>query len=78
MRKIDPDGRECPRFLEAAGVLESSQREAVGDRIMTLDEPEVGVEQDKLIVLVLGNQGERNALLPGERPASEHPGALHR
>jgi Smg protein len=79
MRKIHLDGRGFLQFLEAAGVLESSQREVVIDRIMALGEPEVGVEQVKLIVLmVLWNQGQAlDSLILDELLASERLGALH-
>jgi len=44
---------------------------------MALDEPEVGVEQVKLIVLtVLRNRGQAPALIPDEFLASERPGAI--
>ena len=46
---------------------------------MALDEPEIGIEQVKLIVLmVLWNQGRpTDPMVPAERLASERPGALH-
>lgn len=79
MRKIHLDGRGFLQFLEAAGVLESFQREVVIDRIMALEEPDVGVEQVKLIVLmVLWNQGQpMDLLILDELLASERLGALH-
>jgi Smg protein len=72
-RKIAREGRGFLHFLENAGVLEPEQREVVIDRIMALDEPEVGVEQVKLIVLmVLWNQGEAlDSLVVDELLASE-------
>lgn len=79
MRRIHLEGRGVLEFAEATGVLESSQRDVVVDRIMALDEPEIGIEQVKLIVLmVLWNQGQAtDPTVPAERPASERPGALH-
>ena len=78
-RKISCDGRGYLHFLEGAGVLGPAQREVVVDRIMALDEPEVGLEQIKLIVLmVLWNQGEMlDSLLVDELLASERTGTLH-
>jgi Smg protein len=77
--KIGCEGRGFLHFLEAAGVLEPSQREVVIERIMALDESEVGVEQVKLIVLmVLWNQGEvLNPLVLDELLASERSATLH-
>jgi len=78
-RKIGCEGRGFLHFLEAEGVLEPSQREVVIDRIMALDEPEVGVEQVKLIVLmVLWNQGESlDSLMVDELLAVERRATLH-
>ena len=78
-RKIAREGRGFLHFLEGAGVLEPEQREVVIDRIMALDEPEVGVEQVKLIVLmVLWNQGEAlDSLMVDELLASERNVTLH-
>lgn len=78
-RKIASTGRGFLHFLEAAGVLEPAQREVVIDRIMALDEVEVGIEQVKLIVLmVLWNQGEPlDSLVVDELLMSERLATLH-
>jgi uncharacterized protein Smg (DUF494 family) len=64
--------------LEAAGVLESSQRTGAIDRIVALDEPEAGAEQVKLIVLMVLRDREQapDALIRDEFLAAERPGAL--
>jgi uncharacterized protein Smg (DUF494 family) len=78
MRKIHPGGRGFLQCLEAAGVLESSQRTGAIDRIVALDEPEAGAEQVKLIVLMVLRDREQapDALIRDEFLAAERPGAL--
>jgi hypothetical protein len=77
MRKTHPDGRGLLQFLEAAGVLESSQRKVVIDRVTALDEPEgrrAGQTHCADGALEPGQQ--MYPLILGECFASGRPGAL--
>jgi Smg protein len=78
-QKIDVDGRGYLHFLEAAGVLDAPQRELVIDRIMALPGTLVGIDQVKLIVLmVLWSHGSRlDALIVEELLESERSTLLH-
>ncbi len=77
--KITLDGRGYLQFLEANAVLGPAQREVVIERITALEQPEVGLDQVKLIVLlVLWNHGQPlNALVVDELLATERAGPLH-
>lgn len=62
-QKLDSECRGFIMFLEQTGVLNPASREMVIDRVMALDEEEIGLEQLKWIILmVLFN-------LPGEEAA---------
>jgi Smg protein len=67
------------QFLESVGVLNASDREVVIDRFMALADQEVGLEQTKLIVLmVLWNQGQRpDSLVFDQLRTPERSGLLH-
>jgi Smg protein len=77
--KIDVPGRGYLHFLEGAKVLDAARRELVIDRIMALPGAHVGIEQVKLIVLmVLWNHGARlDALIVDELLTSEGSQLLH-
>ncbi len=77
--KIDADSRGFLQFLESAGVLNGIQREIIVDRVMALDEVEVGLDELKLVVLlVLWKQGHAldalllDELLVDRRAATHH------
>jgi Smg protein len=78
-QKIDVAGRGYLHFLEAAGVVDAAQRELAIDRIMALPGAHIGLEQVKLIVLmVLWTHGSRlDALIVEELLASERSVLLH-
>jgi Smg protein len=62
-QKLDAECRGFLMFLEQTGVLNPASREMVIDRVMALDEEEIGLDQLKWIILmVLFN-------LPGEEAA---------
>lgn len=77
--RIGADGRGFLQFLESAGVLDCSEREVVIDRMMALEQVEVGLDELKLVVLlVLWNQGrELDALILDELLAGPHAAPLH-
>jgi Smg protein len=77
-RKLDPETRGFLQFLEAAGVLDASQREVVLDRVMAT-EIEIGLDELKLVVLlVLWNQGRPlDSLILDELLVSERAVTLH-
>lgn len=57
--KIDTESRGFLAFLEASNILNPVQREWVIDRILALNDRDVGLEQVKWIVLiVLWSQGQ--------------------
>jgi Smg protein len=70
-RKLDSECRGFLMFLEQTGVLNPASRERVIDRVMALEDEEIGLDQLKWIILmVLFN-------LPGEEAAyhwMEHGG----
>lgn len=58
LKKIDAESRGFLAFLEASNILNPVQREWVIDRILALNDRDVGLEQVKWIVLiVLWSQG---------------------
>ena len=78
-RKLDADSRGFLHFLEAAGALDASQREMVLDRVMALTDIETGLDELKLVVLlVLWNQGRPlDSLILDELLVSERVITLH-
>jgi Smg protein len=66
-------------FLEAAGALDASQREVVLDRVMALTDVEIGLDELKLVILlVLWNQGHPlDSLILDELLVSERIVTLH-
>lgn len=63
-KKIDVESRGFLAFLEASNMLNPVQREWVIDRILALSDRDVGLEQVKLIVLmVLWSQGQADDYL---------------
>ena len=57
LSKTTVEARGFLMFLEHAGIIDSTQRELVIERVAALDEPGIGLEKVKLIVLlVLWNQ----------------------
>lgn len=78
-RAIDVDSRSFLLFLERCGVLSSSQRELVIERILALDIPEAGLDHVKLVVLlVLWNQRQAlDSLILDELLAGGRTPLLH-
>lgn len=59
LKKIDAESRGFLTFLEVSSILNPVQREWVIDRILALNDRDVGLEQVKWIVLmVLWSQGQ--------------------
>ncbi len=52
-RKISPAARGFLLRLEASGVIDEGMREAVYERALALEEPELGVEEIRVLVAVL-------------------------
>lgn len=78
-RAIDVASRSFLLFLERCGVLSSSQRELVIERILALEVPEAGIEHIKLVVLVvLWNQRQAlDSLILDELLAGSRTPQLH-
>lgn len=78
-RKLDVPSRGFLHFLEAAGALDASQREVVLDRVMALTDVEIGLDELKLVILlVLWNQGHPlDSLILDELLVSERIVTLH-
>jgi Smg protein len=78
-RVIDVASRNFLLFLERCGVLSSSQRELVIERILALDEPEAGLDHVKVVVLlVLWNQRQvLDSLILDQLLAGSHEPPLH-
>jgi Smg protein len=78
-RAIDVPARSFLLFLERCGVLSSSQRELVIERILALDLPEAGLDHLKLVVLlVLWNQRQVvDSLILDQLLAGSHEPPLH-
>lgn len=79
MQKMTTESLSFMLFLEQAKVLNSVQRELVLDRIMALPQPEVRIEEMRMIVLMaLWNQGRAQDYLFvedamfGDRSATIH------
>jgi len=61
-RRIDVDARGFLMYLEDAGVVDAPTRELIIDRLMALDQSEIGLEDLKWVVLmVLFNQPGQEA-----------------
>lgn len=61
-RRIDVEARGFLMYLETSGVLDAKRREQVLDRLMALDQDEIGLEDLKWVVLmVLFNQPGQEA-----------------
>jgi Smg protein len=77
--KLDVESRGFLQFLEAAGALDAKQRELVLDRVMALSDIEIGLDELKLVVLlVLWNQGRAlDSLILDELLVTERVVTLH-
>lgn len=51
--KLDREGRGLLLFLEQVGILDAGSRELVIERALAIDQPEVGVEELKWVVLLV-------------------------
>jgi Smg protein len=78
-RSIDVPSRSFLLFMQRCGVLSSSQREMVIERILALDVPEAGLDHVKLVVLlVLWNQRQvLDSLILDELLAGSRTPPLH-
>ena len=78
-RAIDVPSRSFLLFMQRCGVLSSSQREMVIERILALDIPEAGLDHVKLVVLlVLWNQRQvLDSLILDELLAGSRTPPLH-
>lgn len=76
---IDVASRSFLLFLERCGVLSSSQRELIIERILALNVPEAGLDHVKLVVLlVLWNQRQvLDSLILDELLAGARAPAFH-
>lgn len=62
LRRIDVEARGFLMYLENSGVLDAPRRELILDRLMALDQDEIGLEDLKWVVLmVLFNQPGQEA-----------------
>ncbi|MCL6556285.1 MAG: DUF494 domain-containing protein [Burkholderiales bacterium] len=77
LQRLDAASRGLIAFLEASGLLTAAEREWVIDRLCALDEPEIGIEQVKWIVLmVLWSEG-RDYVLVEDFLTGSPQGPLH-
>jgi Smg protein len=79
VRAIDVASRSFLLFLERCGVLSSSQRERVIERVLALEMPEADLDHVKLVVLlVIWDQRQAlDSLILDELLAGNHTPSLH-
>ena len=79
LNKLDVESRGFLQFLETAGALDTRQRELVLDRVMALTDIEIGLDELKLVILlVLWNQGRAlDSLILDELLVTERVVTLH-
>ncbi len=63
LTRLDSDCRGYLMYLEHIGILSAQQRELVLDRLLALDEEDIGIDQIKWVVLMVlfSQPGQENA-----------------
>jgi len=78
--RLDTDARGYLLYLENVGILSTTQREVVIDRLMALEADEIDIEQVKWVVLMVlfSQPGQESAYAQMEDLVfEEHSDALH-